>query len=172
VAAQPQQLRPDRLLRDRRAGALQHVGPGQGFPQLGDLAVGSRVVLQHRRAQRASIGIEADHRGHHPGDADGGYRAAPRAGDRLGRQLQDVGPPLLRILFGPARPCAGQRHRPFVLRDHTAPDVKQQALGHGRADVDGKQQPVHDLDSSAESAVKRAGEAGGPTHAPPPRGSA
>jgi hypothetical protein len=123
VAAQPQQLRADRLLRDRRAGALQHVGPGKGFPQLGDLVVGARVVLQDRRAQRASIGIEADHRGHHPGDADSGYRAAPRSGDRLAHELEDVGPPALRILFGPAGPRAGQRDRPFVLRDHTATDV-------------------------------------------------
>ena len=102
---------------------MQHAGPGELFPQLGDLAVGARVVLQDRRAQRAPAGVEADQRGHHPGDADSGYRAAPRAGDRLTHELEDIGPPALRILFGPARPRAGQRDRPFVLRDHTAPGV-------------------------------------------------
>ena len=154
VLAQPGHLRADRLLGDRRPGAVQHVRAGQRVPLRGHLGGGPGVVLLYRRAQRPARLVEADEGGHHAGHADAAHVPAARArGRQHGRnQFTCITPPRGRVFLRPAGLRRGQRHRAGFPGDDSPARIDEHAFGRRRADVQPQQQLAHCLLAGATPA--------------------
>src|SRR5439155_13802768 len=157
VAAEPEELRPDRLRREHGAGPPENLLSPERRVELRDLGCGARVhAVEDRGAKCASRRVGRAEARPDPADADRADGVSSPRGEERPADGDKVAPPRpLGVVLGPPRPRHRQLVRDLVLGDELDRGRRQDPLRARGADVHPEQELVPHAATRSQIAGRR-----------------